>query len=220
MVGTEGFEPSTPCTPCKCATSLRYAPTIDFIRFFIFQQVKNRHLRKPVRKQIYTKGEHMITQKELKSILHYDPDTGVFKWLISRGRSKTGSVAGNAHHSGYLSIMYKGKAYQSHRLAWLYQYGEMPNGEVDHINQDKSDNSIVNLREVDRTTNSRNMPKISTNQSGCAGVSWSSSKKKWRATIGIGGKQLHLGYYGSKEAAIKVRKHEEVFHGYTPIHGS
>lgn len=166
-----------------------------------------------------TKGVRMITQNELKSILKYDAKSGLFTWKMTKGRARKGNVAGNKHQSGYISIMYKGKAYQAHRLAWLYEYGEMPEGEIDHINQIKDDNRIDNLRDVDRATNAKNMPQLTTNKSGYTGISWSKSKKRWRATIGIEGKQFHLGYYAELEDAIKARRREEKFEEYSPIHG-
>lgn len=90
-----------------------------------------------------------ILQKRLKELLHYDPETGVFTWLRREGKSRAvsvfnsnyaGKVAGNIQtdSSGHkqISIYFDKKAHKAHRLAWLYVYGKMPKGIIDHINGD------------------------------------------------------------------------------------
>ena len=98
-----------------------------------------------------------LTQEELKELLHYDPDTGVFTWKKGRqGRIKKGGIAGNEDQSGYCKIVVKGKRYGAHRLAFLYMEGYFPEHQVDHINRDRGDNRWVNLREATHTCNMRN----------------------------------------------------------------
>ena len=94
-----------------------------------------------------------ITQDDLKSLLTYDPDTGEFRWRFSRPRCAKGALAGTASYHGYTVIKINGRSYRAHRLAWLYEYGRWPNGELDHINRRRSDNTIANLREVSRFVN-------------------------------------------------------------------
>ena len=80
----------------------------------------------------------MITQSELKNILHYNQDTGVFTWI------KNSIVAGTVEKKGYIAIKINRKSYKAHRLAWLYIYGNFPKEQIDHLNGIKNDNCINN----------------------------------------------------------------------------
>ena len=91
-----------------------------------------------------------ISQDELKKIIHYNHITGDIKRLDRRNSN------GSIDKYGYLILKIKGVQYKAHRLAWLYVYGEFPNNVIDHINGDKLDNSIINLRDVSQKENSRN----------------------------------------------------------------
>ena len=96
--------------------------------------------------------------QEIIDKLEYNPDTGIFKWRIDVSkRIKTGSVAGSDSH-GYIDIVYKRKHYLAHRLAWFIMTGEIPYI-IDHINRDKKDNRIANLRNVDQSINNLNKPR-------------------------------------------------------------
>ena len=89
-----------------------------------------------------------LTQEYLKSILDYDLDTGIFTWKINKAkRTKIGDIAGWSYN-GYREIEINDKKYKAHRLAWLYVYGEMPNKLIDHIDGNRSNNKISNLREA------------------------------------------------------------------------
>ena len=121
-----------------------------------------------------------MTQDELKKIIHYCPATG----LIKRLDRKNGN--GSIDHYGYLIIKIKGVQYKSHRLAWLYQYGSMPSGVIDHINGDKTDNRICNLRDVDQAENCRNANRSKNPDTGFKGVHIDSTnglKKKYATKI-------------------------------------
>jgi hypothetical protein len=118
----------------------------------------------------------MISQSNLISRLNYNKDTGVFT-------KKSGSVAGWPDRFGYLRIEIKGKAYYAHRLAWLYEYGEMPKHQIDHITGNKSDNRICNLRQANRSQNLCNVTKTKRNTSGIKNVSFVSNCNKWRVRI-------------------------------------
>tara|TARA_R110000868_G_scaffold116769_2_gene310582 strand:- start:1348 stop:1728 length:381 start_codon:yes stop_codon:yes gene_type:complete len=114
----------------------------------------------------------MITQKRLKYLMKYDSDTGVFTRLISTAmRHKNGEFVGVKTTKGYLKCGIDNKEYTLHRLAFLYIYGFIP-VRIDHINQDKTDNRIKNLREVTNSENLRNMSKSKKNKSGFTGVSF------------------------------------------------
>ena len=149
-------------------------------------------------------GGRMITSERLREVLKYDPETGSFTRKIDIGRWKTGSRAGtNGNSDGYCQIMIDGRLYQAHRLAWLYMTGECPKAEIDHINCDRADNRIVNLRQADRFGNTRNTKKRNDNTSGFKGVQWHACGK-WRAMIGVNGKKKHLGLFKTKEAAFEA----------------
>ena len=158
----------------------------------------------------------MLTRKELKRLLHYDPETGEFTWRVNRrGTVRAGDVAGNLHPSGYIRIHINGRDYRAHRLAWLYIYGKWPKYEIDHINHIRNDNRIVNLREASCGDNNRNQKLQSNNTSGVTGVSWYKLIQKYRVMI----QQRHIGYYDTFEEAVKVRKAAEKKHGFHKNHG-
>ncbi len=158
-----------------------------------------------------------LTAARLREVLHYDPATGIFTWVRPTGRrAKIGDAAGSAEGRGYWAIRIDCERYKAHRLAWLYQYGEWPLGDLDHINGDKRDNRIANLREASRSTNIQNLRAAkSHNSSGFLGVILDRSKKtakRYTARIVHNGKQHSLGYYNTPEEAHAVyleakRKH-------------
>jgi len=90
-----------------------------------------------------------ITQEKLKEEMHYDPETGLFTWLISRAkRVKVGDIAGGKNNNGCILITLFGQRYLAHRLAFLYMTGSLPSDQIVHINQAKDDNSWTNIRLV------------------------------------------------------------------------
>jgi hypothetical protein len=103
-----------------------------------------------------------LTFAEADAALRYEPETGRIFWKVARQRIRVGQEAGCFNHDGYAKIQVNGVVYQSHRLAWLLHHGRWPNGFLDHINRNKSDNRIANLREVDRSLNMHNTAKIGT----------------------------------------------------------
>lgn len=125
--------------------------------------------------KINKEKEAALPLKRLQEVLSYDKDTGVFVNLVNRNsRAIAGQVAGNVNNKGYVRITIDGYIYAAHRLAWLFVHGEFPQGEgepfIDHINGDKADNRIENLRVSSTAANQRNMKKFSTNISGATGV--------------------------------------------------
>lgn len=98
----------------------------------------------------------LIEMAEVRGLLHYDPVTGRFTWLTRvRSDIPAGSEAGSFCDQGYRVILIGGKAYRAHRLAWLLTHGEWPRGDVYHVNRDRSDNRIANLRLSDNRTHLR-----------------------------------------------------------------
>ena len=148
-----------------------------------------------------------ITQDELKRILDYNPETGLFRWKerVAR-RAQVGSVAGGTNCKGYRVIRINRKDYKAHRLAWLYMFGHFPENDTDHINGDKADNRIINLRKATRSENEANKGKPITNTSGYKGVSWHKADKKWMAYIKVNKKQKNLGSFNCPIEAHEVYK--------------
>jgi hypothetical protein len=145
-----------------------------------------------------------MTQNELKSVLNYDKETGNFYWKVSKGRAKIGEIAGKDDLNGYKMIGINYKYYLAHRLAWLYEYGEFPENNLDHINCNKLDNRIVNLREASKSQNSWNKTLFKNNTSGIKGVYWEAKRKLWRVTLGYFSKRIFLGRFKDKEMAELV----------------
>lgn len=149
-----------------------------------------------------------LTQEILKNILRYDPETGVFFFLVRRGRLNPGDRAGSLNkESGYVEITlrpYNPHHQKAHRLAWLYMTGEWPEREIDHKNLIRHDNRWVNLRPATRIQQCANSPMRKTNSSGFKGVSFDSWTQRWVARIKVENKHLNLGRFDSKDAAHRA----------------
>jgi hypothetical protein len=146
-----------------------------------------------------------LTATTLRFHLNYDPATGLFYRRLAGNTYKPGDLAGGRQTTGYISISVCGKMYYAHRLAWLYMLGEWPATQLDHKNQDCSDNRWDNLRVATHAQNNQNKPARVDNKSGAVGVSWRKSHKLWQARITVAGRDIHLGYFPRKEEAIAVR---------------
>jgi len=160
----------------------------------------------------------MITQKKLKELFNYNPDTGVFVRLISKGNAKAGDIAGYIDKAGYVIASFENKPKKLHRLAFLYMTGKMPTY-VDHINHNKSDNRWNNLRPATTAINGQNRRIGKNNTSGVCGVSRSKKLNKWKVDICINSKKIFLGYHDSKQTAITIRKAAECWYGFHTNHG-
>lgn len=158
----------------------------------------------------------MITQKELKTMLHYDPETGVF----TRINKRVGIKVGNLMPCGYLRIKVMGKLYLSHRLAWLYVHGYFPDEEIDHINGIRLDNRIENLRCVTKNENLLNKGIYVSSKSGITGVHWHKQHRKWVAAITINGKTKHLGLFSNIDQAKLCRENASKVYGFHSNHGN
>lgn len=155
----------------------------------------------------------MITQERLKNLLTYERTTGLFYWKTSKGGAKKGKAAGTIMKSGYRYIGIDRRSYRAPRLAWLYIYGTFPVNEIDHIDGIKDNNGINNLRDCTRKQNSENKKAYKSSQTGFIGVSYREDAKKYIARVMHNGKNYHLGYFITKDLAIKevAKKRRELF---------
>lgn len=141
-----------------------------------------------------------IDAKRLRSVLEYDAASGAFIWISDRGNGRRGKLAGSINVDGYLCIKVDKKLYGAHRLAWLYVYGEFPTHEIDHIDGNRLNNAIINLRDVTHQQNMHNQCNAQKhNGTNIFGVS--RNGKSFAARIRINGKQLWLGTFKTKAAA-------------------
>lgn len=142
----------------------------------------------------------MITQHELWEMFYYDADDGVLvhRYTVQEGK-RMGETAGSPHNAGYIQLSIQRKKYLAHRLIWLYVHGEHP-FQIDHINGNRSDNRIINLRECSYSQNHGNRKKQSNNTSGFKGVAYSRSDDRW--VVDVCG--VRIGQYKTKEEAAKV----------------
>lgn len=140
-----------------------------------------------------------ITLEALKEVLRYEPETGNFIWLVSGARNLAGSVAGCVC-GRYITIGVLGIKTRAHRLAWFWNYGKWPVHGVDHINGNRFDNRIENLRDVPQRINNQNWRKARRDSvCGLAGVKM--GEHAWIASINSNGKKIHLGSFQTKEDA-------------------
>jgi len=166
----------------------------------------------------------MITQAELKQILHYEPITGKFTWLARVANcihigDEAGSVFKKSTTLSYLHIQIDKKVCKAHRLAWLYMTGNYPQHGVLHDDGDGLNNRWTNLSDNTQAENALNRKLNSNNESGQSGVMWRERDQRWIAQINIDGKQTHLGQFKEKVDAITARKQAELNHNYHPNHG-
>ena len=157
-----------------------------------------------LREQTARRNAKTITHAELLEVANYNPDTGGFTRKTSPAkRFKPGQQMGCLQPSGYVRVRIAGKYYFAHRLAWFYVHGVWPPKDIDHINRDRADNRLSNLRCVTHQENMRN--------NGMLGVYLDRQKKKrtWIAAITVSGRQKYLGTFEDFFEAVCVRKSAE-----------
>jgi len=152
-----------------------------------------------------------ISAETVRELLGYDPKTGELRWRYRPAASvqwngkHAGKIAGCLRPDGYVGVRVNRRLYQAHRLVWLHVYGALPEADIDHINGIRNDNRLTNLRAVSRSVNQQNRRG---GQRGSAsrylGVSWSSKRNKWEATIKNSEGTHRLGFFTTEEAASAV----------------
>ncbi len=141
-----------------------------------------------------------------------------------RGPAKKGTVAGWLGSNGYFKVGVNGSEEYVHRIIWLLHHGYLPENNLDHIDRNKTNNKIENLREASQSCNMRNYGNKQHNKTGVNGVCWKERYKKWHANIVITGTQIHLGYYKNFKNAVHARYSAEQVFGWescnnlTPAH--
>lgn len=176
----------------------------------------------------------MLDAETARALLSYDHETGALRWkprpvemfvggkMCAEARCAAfnsrwaGKIAGTPDGKGYLSVLVLGKAYRAHRVAWLIMTGEWPPDEIDHEDGKRSANRFSNLREATPRENRQNRCVQKNNSSGVTGVGWCNRKRKFRARIMVSGREKHLGYFDTLNAAIAAR--EEAKPKYHPFH--
>jgi hypothetical protein len=142
------------------------------------------------------------TAARVREIFDYDPISGELIWKVATSsKNPVGSIAGTIAGTGYRLVTVDSARFLAHRIVWLWNYGVMPPGDIDHINRDKSDNRIENLRIATRPQNNSNSKRRRDNSSGYTGVTWHAQSGKWRALIHVNKKQKHLGLFSTPEEA-------------------
>ena len=173
----------------------------------------------------------------LRKLLRYDPDTGKLFWrergsefFVSKNQKPQSSrnswnakyankEAFTATSEGYFVGSIFDTMLKSHRVIWAMEFGRWPEGQIDHINGCRSDNRIVNLREVSSVDNCRNCGVRSDNSSGVTGLVWIKSRGKWRARVWNNGRAVYLGEFRDKDAAISAVLLARNEFGYHENHG-
>lgn len=141
-----------------------------------------------------------ITASELSSVLNYNPDTGVLRWTRRVANNVfAGMEAGTRNGQGYMVFMYRRTQLQAHRVAWALTHGDWPQLSIDHINGNRADNRLCNLREATHQQNCCNRGPAPSNKCGLKGVRL--KRGKWEACIWTGGRSVYLGRYESPEEA-------------------
>lgn len=142
--------------------------------------------------------------KDPKDYFSYDSETGIITRTILHFNCKK-AICDYINKDGYIYISFDNKKLKGHRLAWYLYYGEWPKYDIDHINHNKSDNRICNLRDVPESINCKNLSLQKNNKSGYPGVIWRKSINKWEVRIGGTKNRIHIGVFENLEDAIKAK---------------
>lgn len=168
-----------------------------------------RQIRAEVRKEF-----EVLDCAKVRLLFTYDADSGR---LLSRPYKTWRGSSGSLNADGYRQLMIYRRLYMEHRLVWLYHFGDWPDGEIDHINHDRLDNRVENLRVVDRLANARNRALCRGTSPGTTGIR-KMRGGRWEARIGAGG-MTHLGTFDTIDEAISARRVAEKEFGYHANHG-
>jgi hypothetical protein len=173
-----------------------------------------------------------VSPEDIKRLFIFD--NGRYYWQprpLSDFKTATSHAAWNKKYagaetmctpngSGYKQVCINHKTYSAHRVIWAFHYGEWPANQIDHINGDRGNNDISNLRVVTSAENGRNQRRRRTNVSGHMGVHWNKKCSKWQAQLSVGGDKKYLGLFDDIEEAVAVRAKANIEYNFHPNHGS
>ena len=173
----------------------------------------------------------ILTLDEFGQLLSFNPDTAIFTWrerplqfckdqsYQKRWNNKfANTIAGCLYDNGYRYIHVTPNSYLEHRLVWLFSYGRWPSAGLDHIDGDRANNLISNLRSASHLENAQNQKVKKTNTSGFTGVQWCAKRSKWEASIVLNYKGIYLGAFDLKEDARDAyQKAKARYHTFNPV---
>lgn len=155
------------------------------------------------------------------SDIFYYRDGKLYNKVTRGDKAKKDTEAGTVNNHGYRRVKIQGRLYFAHRIIWAIHNGDIPEGlEIDHVNHDRTDNRINNLRLVTPSENQRNQSIRIKSRSGVTGVGWKEANNKWQARIKVGGKDKYLGLLDDLELAELVMIEAREKYGYHANHGS
>ena len=161
----------------------------------------------------------MLKKSELKKIIHYNPETGIFTRIrLTNKQFKLGVINNKIAPNGYIYSRIKNELFTLHQLAFLYMVGLIPE-QVDHINHIRDDNRWHNLKGSSSSENNKNRTMARNNTSGFTGVTFDKKRNRWVSQIGLGGLNKKLGTFKCKHDAIAARKEANVKYGFHVNHG-
>ncbi len=183
-------------------------------------------------------ADPLLSADDLRQLLIYDPATGKLVWrartlanyshlapdrqalcLARFIRKQEGQEAGSMDN-GYRRLYVGGKSVYSHRVIWCMVYGEWPQHEIDHINGDRTDNRLANIRDVPAVVNARNQGLRRDNTSGCGGVIWHAQSRKWRAVVQGRFGRHDMGLFPDKDDAERAVLAKRAELGFSADHGA
>ncbi len=162
-----------------------------------------------------------LTLEQLQARLNYNSETGIFTWLPGQTRPRIKKESAGTKNDGYIKIQISKAKYilNSSRLAWLYFYKKWPDKQIDHIDGNRENNAIKNLREATPQQNSQNRKRKKTASSKYKGMLWHKRLKKWQPMIVVNKKIIYLGLFKNEEEAAEAhRLAAEKYHGEYAYH--
>jgi hypothetical protein len=162
----------------------------------------------------------MLTQEQVRAVFNYNSELGLLLrkqcWVCGCSNAPVFSL----HGEGYLTVSVGSKSHLMHRLIWIYHHGDIPNNkELDHIDGNRANNRLENLRLVDRSRNNKNARRRVDNTSGYPGVFFVKSRKRWVVLIYINKQRKQMGSFKELTDAINARKMAQAAYGYHANHG-
>jgi hypothetical protein len=150
-------------------------------------------------------GSEEMTPQDLREIFSYDPETGELRWKTRVSlRFHIGELVGSIDSHGYRRVTVRGRHLKCHRIAWAMVHGEWPAEQVDHVDGNRANNAIANLREATNAQNNWNINHRSLGASGYRGVQWNKADKRWRASITVNKRTIYLGQFKTAEEASRA----------------